>query len=248
MKKEGIVMEEKLSKYEWVKREIQEKIKSHEWKANQVIPSENKLCQQYNVSRITIRRAMDELVHEGILYRIKGKGCFVREQSSDKFSYIYSFTEAVKHQGKTPSRKQLYFEKEKAGKEYAAKMGIDPKDDVYVLKCLYFADGLPYCVSTSVMPAVLFPKLEFFDFNKNSLYEVLKTFYQLSMTRVQQTIVAETGSKEINTLLDNEKNRPLLEINAVSRCLYENHERVFEVYQSYILTDILSYNIEKYNM
>lgn len=127
-------------------------------------------------------------------------------------------------------------------------MGIDPKDDVYVLKCLYFADGLPYCVSTSVMPAVLFPKLEFFDFNKNSLYEVLKTFYQLSMTRVQQTIVAETGSKEINTLLDNEKNRPLLEINAVSRCLYENHERVFEVYKSYILTDILSYNIEKYNM
>lgn len=241
-------MPEKLSKYEWVKREIQKKIDGHEWKANQVIPSENKLCQQYQVSRITIRKAMDELVHEGILYRMKGKGCFVREQTTDKLSHIYSFTEAVIHQGRKPSRKQLYFEKEKAGKAYAEKIGIDPDDEVYVLKCLYFADGLPYCVSTSVMPAALFPKLEFFDFNKHSLYEVLKTFYQLSMTRVQQTIIAEIGSKEINELLENKKNRPLLEIDAVSRCLHQDQEKVFEIYKSYILTDILSYNIEKYNV
>ena len=241
-------MKEKLSKYEWVKQEIKGKIERLEWKANQVIPSENKLCQQYDVSRITIRRAMDELVHEGVLYRIKGKGCFVRETSTDKLSYIYSFTEAVKHQGRIPSKRQLYFEKEKAGEEYAETFGMDPEENVYVLKCLYFADGVPYCVSTSIMPEVLFPKLEFFDFNKNSLYEVLKTFYQLSMTRVQQTIVAETGSAEINDLLENKNNRPLLEIHAVSRCLYQNHERVFEVYHSHILTDILSYNIEKYNI
>ena len=73
-------MAEKISKYEYVKQNIQKKIADHEWKGNQVIPSENKLCEYYQVSRITIRRAMDELVHEGVLYRIKGKGCFVREK------------------------------------------------------------------------------------------------------------------------------------------------------------------------
>lgn len=241
-------MEEKLSKYELVKQEIRKKIDGHEWKANQIIPSENKLCQMYEVSRITVRRALDDLVREGALYRIRGKGCFVREQSSDKLSYIYSFTEAILHQGRRPSKKQLLFVKQEAGGNYAEAMELDPKSEVYVLKCLYLADDQPYCVSTSVMPEELFPKLEFFDFNKNSLYEVLKTFYDLSMTRVQQTIAAEMGTEEMNSLLENKKNRPLLEIDAVSRCLYRNHERVFEVYKSYILTDILSYQIEKYNI
>ena len=243
-----MTLAEKLSKYEWVKQDIQKKIDHHEWKANQVIPSENKLCEQYQVSRITVRRAMDELVHEGVLYRIKGKGCFVREQTTERLSHIHSFTEAVIHQGKQPSKKQLLFQTEKAGEEKAAKMGIDPEDEVYVLKCLYLADGQPYCVNTSTMPVSMFPKLEFFDFNKNSLYEVLKTFYHLDMTRAQQTITATWGGEEINTLLENESGKPVLKIDAVSGCLYQNNERVFELYESYILTDILNYKVEKYNI
>lgn len=117
-------MAEKISKYEYVKQSIQKKIADHEWKGNQVIPSENKLCEYYQVSRITIRRAMDELVHEGVLYRIKGKGCFVREKETDKLSHIYSFTEAILLQGKQPSKQQISFSKEPAGTEIAAKMGL----------------------------------------------------------------------------------------------------------------------------
>ncbi len=241
-------MAEKISKYEYVKQSIQKKIADHEWKGNQVIPSENKLCEYYQVSRITIRRAMDELVHEGVLYRIKGKGCFVREKETDKLSHIYSFTEAILLQGKRPSKQQISFSKEPAGTEIAAKMGLTPNDEVYKIKCLYLADQLPYCVNTSILPTYMFPKLEFFDFNKNSLYEILKTFYKLSMTRVQQTITAELGNADINTLLNNTEKKPLLKINAVSECLYQNNEQVFELYESYILTDILSYTVEKYNI
>lgn len=241
-------MEEKISKYERLKQSIKEKIDAHEWTANQVIPSENKLCEQYGISRITVRRAVDELVHEGVLYRIKGKGCFVRECHEDKLSKIYSFTEAILHQGKQPSKKQLSFMKEEADEELAVKTGIKRGDEVYVLKCLYLADERPYCVNTSVMPAALFPKLEFFDFNKNSLYEILKSFYGLSMTRVQQTIIASVGTEDMNILLENSEEKPLLEINAVSRCLWDNNERIFEIYKCYILTDILSYNVEKYNI
>ena len=162
-------MAEKISKYEYVKQSIQKKIADHEWKGNQVIPSENKLCEYYQVSRITIRRAMDELVHEGVLYRIKGKGCFVREKETDKLSHIYSFTEAILLQGKQPSKQQISFSKEPAGTEIAAKMGLTPTDEIYKIKCLYLADQLPYCVNTSILPTYMFPKLEFFDFNKNSL-------------------------------------------------------------------------------
>ena len=65
-------MREKLAKYEQIRQDIIHKIESMEYRPNQVIPSENELCASYGVSRITVRKAIDELVHEGLLYRIKG--------------------------------------------------------------------------------------------------------------------------------------------------------------------------------
>ena len=89
------------------KKEIKEQIEDNILKPNQVIASENEMCRHYDVSRVTVRKAIDELCAEGILYRIKGKGCFVRELKDQKRSHIYSFTEAVKNEGKTP-RKSSY--------------------------------------------------------------------------------------------------------------------------------------------
>jgi len=241
-------MDKKLSKYEIIKQEIKQQIERLELKPNQVIPSESVLCDQYQVSRITVRRAIDELAHEGLLYRIKGKGCFVRERDAQKLSPIYSFTEAIINEGKKPSKKQLSFMKQKAGKALGEKMGINEEDTVYIIKCLYFADEEPYSLNTSILPEKLFPKLECFNFNNNSLYDVLKTFYNLSFTKERQTIVATMGTEEINKYLNLKEKKPLLKIDASSYCLCEDHETIFEVYESYILTDILSYFVEKYNM
>lgn len=130
---------------------------------------------------------------------------------------------------------------------YKAKDGAGGRGEVYVIKSIYYADGRPYCINTSILPRKLFPKLELFDFNHNSLYEVLKSFYQLSFTKARQILNATVGSSEIYGYLETEQNQPLLRINAASFCLYHDNETVFEIYESYILTDILSYYVEKYN-
>lgn len=240
-------MEQNLKKYEIIKQDLMSQIENQVLKENQVIPSENMLCSQYQVSRITVRKAIDELVHEGLLYRIKGKGCFVREYKKNELSRIYSYTEAILHQGKTPSKKLLSLKREEAGPETAKKLHIDEKEEVYVMKNLYLADGRPYCLNQSILPAAIFPKLECFNLGENSLYEILKNFYQLSMTRVQQNIIATVGTAEVNKYMELDKKNPLLKINATSYCLYHNNEIVFEIYESFLLTDILSYSIEKYN-
>lgn len=236
-----------MTKYEKIKKDILDKIEKQDWKSNQVIPSESDLCEYYDVSRITVRRALDELVKDRVLYRIKGKGCFVCQQASDGLKNIYSFTEAIKHCGKTPTKKQISFEKKPADEEIANNLEIEQGEDVYILKCLYLADDMPYCVNISALPASIFTKLEYFDFNDKSLYEILKSFYNISFTRVRQTITAVVGDSNINGLLENIKNKPLLEIDGVARCLKDSVESVCEYYKSYILTDILSYEVEKYN-
>lgn len=240
-------MKEKTAKYEMIKQDITKKIQGSEYKPNQVIPSEHELCAAYGVSRITVRKAIDELVHEGQLYRIKGKGSFVRDKAPEGLSRIYSFTEAVLHQGRTPSKKLLSMTVEGADPDTARQMGLEADEQVYVIKSLYFADGQPYCMNTSILPVKLFPKLELFDFNNHSLYEVLKSFYHLSFTKARQVLNATVGGREIYSYLNTDESQPLLKINAVSFCLLDDEEIVFEIYESYILTDILSYFVEKYN-
>lgn len=244
----GGYMNNNISKYEVVKQDIREKINSMEYKPNQVLPSESELCQIYQVSRITVRRAVDDLVKENKLYRIKGKGCFVRENSSSEgLSRIHSFTEAIIHHGKTPGKKQLRFSVIEADTETARLLAISPGDRIYMLKCLYLADGEVYCISTSYMPVSMFPKLEAFNFNTCSLYDVLKTFYQLNISRVKQNLIATFGDAAIQQELGLKEAAPLLRIHAVSYCLYQNQELPFEIYESYILTDKMSYSVEKFN-
>lgn len=65
-------------KYYIVKRAIIRKIEKEEYKENELIPSERELTEMFGVSRITVRRAVDELVGENYLYRIQGKGTYVK--------------------------------------------------------------------------------------------------------------------------------------------------------------------------
>lgn len=78
----------------------------------------------------------------------------------------------------TPSKKLLSLKAEEADADIRRRMGLEEGEEVYVIKSIYYADGRPYCINTSILPRKLFPKLELFDFNHNSLYEVLKSFYQ----------------------------------------------------------------------
>ena len=213
-----------MTKYEIIKQEIKEQIKDNILKPNQVIKSENEMCQCYKVSRVTVRKAIDELCAEGILYRIKGKGCFVRELADQKRSRIYSFTEAVRNEGKLPGKKQLSLEKKEADAYLADKLQIEEGEEIFEIRSLYY-----------------------FDFNNRSLYEVLGSFYGTYMYRVRQTLEATTADVSVSRLLERDESQPLLRIKAISYCLENNQEIPVEYYEAYILTDIQNYYVEKFH-
>ncbi len=232
-------------KYISIKEDIIQKIHSSEYRPNQILPSESELCKIYNVSRITIRKALDELLRENILYSIKGKGSFVKETSSDGLLRMHSFTKAITYQGKTHTKKVLSFDIIDADDFTKTELNLTDDEKVYKIKTLYLADDVPYCISISTLPVNLFKKLEFFDFSKNSLYDTLKTFYNMSHTRAKQIINAIIGDDDINSSLNLMDNKPLLKIQGTSYGLINEEELKFELYESYIITDIFSYYVEK---
>lgn len=236
-----------MTKYEKIKKDIISQIRNKVLKPNQVIKSENEMCKHYGVSRVTVRRAIDELCMEGVLYRIKGKGCFVKELIDQKKSKIYSFTDLVKNEGKIPGKKQLSLKIKQASKFLADKLDIEEGDKVFEIKSIYYTDGIAYSFNTSVLPANKFKKLDFFDFNDRSLYEVLASFYDTHMYRVRQTIEATTADDLVCKLLDVEENKALLRISAVSYSMENNKEAPVEYYRAYIITDIQNYYVEKFS-
>ncbi|MFS0782027.1 GntR family transcriptional regulator [Bacillus sp. 1P06AnD] len=241
-------MENHLPKYELIKQDMIQKINNNEWKPHQVIPSENKLCKDYGVSRVTIRKTIDELVKDHYLYKQKGKGSFVSSNDIPQgLSTIHSYTEMISLRGKTASKQLLSQQVTKPSKQMADRLNMSEEEDVFVIESLYFADDEPLCINTSILPCKLFPKLDYFDVGKNSLYTILKEFYQLNMTKASQFITAENGNDRICSLLGCSKNHPLLKLNATSFSIKEGKEIPFELYETYLKSDVIGYFAENYN-
>lgn len=110
--------------YYQLKEEIQEKINKGIWKVNECIASERELVEQYEVSRMTVRQALGELVQEGILVREKGKGTFVCEPKV-KQKDVMSFTDIIKKSGGELETRVLEFDLIETPEEFIDLLKVD---------------------------------------------------------------------------------------------------------------------------
>ncbi|KYO66940.1 GntR family transcriptional regulator [Thermovenabulum gondwanense] len=181
--------------YYQLKNELLEDIKKGVYRENEKIPSENELQKLYNVSLITVRKALSDLVQEGILYRIQGKGTFVAKPKIQRFLSLQSFTEEMKQKGIELETKILKFLKEYADNEIGEALNLDSDKNVWVIERLRIGNGEPIAIQKSYLPCYLFKNfnLEYFK-NSNSLYEIIKTKYDIVPYRAEEIYY----SKNIN--------------------------------------------------
>ena len=130
------------------------------------IPSEQVLCDTYGVSRVTVRKAMLDLVQEGLLVRRQGKGTFVaQERIQRNLQQITSFSQACRQNGHTASSVLVSTELAAATAEEAEKLGLHPGDDVVEIVRLRLCDGEPVMLEINRFPST-------FDFLLNEPAEI----------------------------------------------------------------------------
>ena len=215
-------------------------------KPEEQIPSEMSLTQRYGVSRITVRKAIDELVNEGYLYRIQGKGTFVKADTynRDLFS-ICSCTEDIERMGMTPSREVLGQDIEPADKKRAKQLDINENDNIFVLKRVYLADQEPVNYTVSYINNKYFPGIENVFFSSASLYHIIENTYKVKITKASRTLEAVSVDNEVAQLLNMKKSSPVLLFKAVTYGMVNGNEVPIETFECYYRSDKFKFYINQ---
>lgn len=152
--------------------------------------SERQLADETGVSRMTARRAIDELVRQGLLVREVGRGTFVARRAVSVPLQLTSFTDDMRARGHEPSSRVLGFADVPADEAAAAVFGMAVGEPMIVLSRLRLADGIPMAIERSHLRATAFAGLHDHDFSHDSLYRVLTEVYGVFFDAGEQVIRA----------------------------------------------------------
>lgn len=174
------------------------------------IPSEREYAQTYQISRMTVRQAINSLVNEGLLYRKKGSGTFVSERKIEQpLQGLTSFTEDMKKRGMVPSSMLLHFEVIPATSFIANQLCIGEDDPVYEIKRIRLADDVPMALETNYLSESMVKGLTE-NIVQASIYSYIEENLGLQISRANQLIEATRASKEEAKLLHIPKDHPML--------------------------------------
>lgn len=237
-----------MASYEKIRESIMERIRSNELKEGDMIPTEMQLSEQFMVSRPTVRRALNDLVNEGYLRRVKGTGTFVTKpkilQEYTKFIESYQ----AEMEKKSYSVKTVVIETSqiRADDFLSQKLQVKAGEQLYCLKRLRFLlpsiDERPVLFTTVYIPTKLFPELFHYNYEERSLYQVLDE-NGLLIKRAVREIEIQFSDRYVSRYLQIKEGSPVFLISTVSRL---EDERVIEYSESMYPWDKNKFQIEIY--
>lgn len=157
--------------YQQLQRAIREAIEKRVLAPDDALPAERQIAAELAVSRITVRKAIDGLVEEGLLVRRQGSGNFVAARIEKNFAKLTSFSEDMRARGRTPRSVWLKRAEGAVTPEEALTLRLSPGAPVYRFHRLRFADDAPMCLEYATVSAECLPSLDAVD---KSLYEALE--------------------------------------------------------------------------
>lgn len=157
--------------YQQLQRGLRQAIEMKLLSPNDALPPERDLAEEFSISRITVRKALDGLVSEGFLTRRQGSGTFVAGRVEKNFSKLTSFSEDMIARGRVPRSVWLKKSRGTVTPEESLTMGLSPGTPVYRFNRLRFADDAPMALEFCTVQAFCLPSTEAVE---SSLYLALE--------------------------------------------------------------------------
>src|SRR5215217_1219172 len=145
--------------YQQLQRALREAIQTNQLAPDDALPAERDMAETLSVSRITIRKALDALVSEGLLTRRQGAGTYVASRVEKSFSKLSSFTEDMISRGRVPHSAWVSRAEGTVTPEESLTLGLSPGSPVYRFNRIRYADGAPMALEYSTIAAFALPSI-----------------------------------------------------------------------------------------
>ena len=199
-----------------IHNQLRENIEDGKWKVGEKIPAERELAGQFNVSRMTLRQAIQELVDEGILERRVGSGTFVANRKvQERMSGVTSFTDLMKSLGKVPSSTTISYQLTIPSQVEIEKLDLKEGDQVVRMERIRSGNDVPICFEVATIPASLVKGLSKEEVT-TSFWETLEHKAHLYPGHAVQHISATKANERIATYLNVKRGDPLLRMTQLS--------------------------------
>lgn len=201
----------KTAKYNVIKTHICEKIESGEWLEHSKVPSENELSEMFSVSRMTARRALQELTEQGLLVRSQGSGTFVATfKSQSSLLEIRNIADEIHERGHKYHAEQLSLESVKVNDEIAILLVLKPGEIAFYSSVLHFENGMPIQLEQRFVNPKLIPQYLEQNFTQITPHEYLSS--EAPLTEATHEVEAVLAKDDVSRLLAISNTTPCLQV------------------------------------
>ena len=205
--------------YQQVDNIIRQRLIDGVWEPGDALPSEIQLASELNVSQGTVRKALNDMVAENLLFRRQGLGTFVSEHTERRALFFYFSIVGLDGSRVLPESHLIHCEERNATLKEAEKLILDRGSKVIQLRRLRFFNDVPTIVELITLPLEHFPGLGTEIKFRNNLFRFYQKEYGITVGKAEEHLQAIAAEEEEAHLLQIATGQPLLEIDRVAKML-----------------------------
>jgi GntR family transcriptional regulator len=231
-------MERAISRYQWVHNSLKSRIEAEDYKVGDFLPPEPELQKTFQVSRTTVRKAVEMLAQQGFVYIRQGKGTQILDfKATQRLGFVTSFSETLVEQGFAVTQADIRVDFVPAPRKIAADLGVEPGTRLLRIDRITMANSAPIALMTNYLLPELVPGIEKRIGGMSSLYSFLESEYNLVIEAATDFISARLALASEAEKLQIPEGAPLLVVRRDSH----NGGRPIEVAILLIVADKYEY-------
>jgi GntR family transcriptional regulator len=228
--------------YQQIFQLLRHRILTGEYPAGSKIPSENELCEELAVSRVTVREALRELVRADMLVKVHGKGAFVTAETPRRLQPVKytGFLEDLQERVSKLTVTDVESKIVAAAPDIAAALGLDPGVDLVRLRRVRHIDKEPFSLTVNYLPVEIGKRIRVKELYSVPLLKILQTDLRIPIVRAQETIDAVPADPDVAHHLGITVLYPVMHMR---RLMFTTASRPFEVVETFYRADKYHYSV-----
>ena len=229
--------------YYQIVSDIKQQIKDGVLLPGDKLPAENTLSQTYQVSRVTVRKALDDLCALGLTERRPNRGHFVARIKDDLKNGKRSLHDTLLSSGRVPTSRILSMTTEPASPSQSRHFGIPQGEPVILIHRVRYADGVPFALEHIYLPGDLFEGINPWELENSSMIRIMEEEFHIEIAYSTQTLNPKVPTAQQAELLELKSRKPLL---AISSDIVNKDGRVVKHTETLFVADVVEYTFTWY--